>query len=240
MLTLLICESCTNQSIETQFVTTNVNNMSSYPSTQINSPDTPNAQVKKEQIQQIEYYDIKYSIGLIITDDNKRYDYGSPIYIYNQDGSIWYQFTNERVSNEVLEFGNDDLRPFRYQADEILLVFNCVGQDSLYYHVIVNEETKLKKFIRKDSEIFNFITWEEYILKSFAVSFDENKNPLRDKPNGQVINEKISLELPFHPKEIQGNWLKIKWVEKDKKESKFAWIEWKKDSTIIVNIFETA
>ena len=201
-----------------------------------------NAQLYQSNIK-ISEINIENSLGLITLNDNdKFYKDGNIINIYNQNGSLWYKFiyfddTRSKTSKE-----NENFHPFRYDLDDYFLYFNFVGQDSHYYHIVVNEENGLKKYLKKNDPIFKIETWEQYILNCFAVDFNPIDNPLLEKPNGKNIVGDIPMKLTFHPERIKEDWLKVVWYKDDynRKEPKYGWVKWKKDNKIVINLFETA
>lgn len=244
ILVSLVFLACMTQTNENQLFTEQQSQINSVQN--ISQAEIP-AVVKKNKLEeprQVEFYNIENSLGLLITDEEKRYKPGSTITIFNQDGSVWFKFTfPDQTNNEVIKLYKENLRPFRLMPNEYWVVFNCVGQNRDYYKVVVNEDTKLKKFVKKENSFFNFITWEQYILDSFAVKFNWKKNPLRKKINGESFDIEMSRRLTFHTEEIKGEWLKIRWYDtddKEKKQPRFGWIKWKKDNKIIVQIFEVA
>lgn len=203
-------------------------------------------EVKKDEPPEIEYRNISDSLGLIkITDIGFRK--GETVRFYNQDGSLWNEFDvfDENDDGKVYEniMQNKDFRPFRYDTESYHFYFDWAGENKLYYQVVVNEETKLKKFVKKDDPHFKADSWENYVLTCFAVEFDEQKNPLRKEINGQIIKN-LDKSLSFQPKEIRGNWLKVKPFDLNKvndvNNSDFGWIKWKDDNKIVINFFEDA
>lgn len=237
----LIFQACT-RAIESQpqvqpNLTTNVQDVN-------RTNPSPVAGVKKDPVKapQIDLYDIKSSLGLVGTKD-KEYAKDEFIRIYNRDGSLWYEFSpyDEEKARESIE-RNENFRPFRYTTDYNWFYFNCVGQDSRYYHVIVNDETGLKKFVRKDDPILKLGTWEMYILDCFAVGFERENNALRDEPNGRPLTGDIPKHLNFHPEKIKGDWLKVRWHDNDddKEVPRFGWVRWKENGKIVISVYETA
>jgi len=184
-------------------------------------------------------YDISESLGLVRTND-KRYEKGRVIKILNEDGSLWYEMKPELENQTVFE--SDELDPFRFNKDDAFLVMNCVGEDHRYYHVIVNEETKLKKYVKKDDPVFLLDTWQNYILDCFAVDFDQSTNPLLDAPDGSPFSIALGGELTFRPEEIQGDWLKLQIEQGPERQSVegSAWVRWRSDGMMILQLFEIA
>lgn len=230
-----------------------VSNIENQPQAQTNSepaaikedlPETPVAPEPPKDAP-FDYYNIRTSIGLLHFTE-KRVTDDKVIRLYNDDGSLWFAFSlnDEETARQTIE-GNKDLQPFRADMDNsYAFVFNCVGQDRRYYHVVVNEDTGSKKFIRKDDPHFKLGTWEQYILDCFAVDFRASDNPLREEPKGPPITVDASKRPTFHPEKIDGDWLRVRWSEgdDDTKEIKYGWIKWKEKEKeqIIIYFFEMA
>lgn len=243
---LILCACSTkvkdNYTSDITSPTKNVQNVEE--SNNIDAEIIPKTIVQTEQKDvKITEIDIKNSLGLITLDDNEKfYKDGDSINIYNQDGSLWYKFIYFDDKRSITNKENKNFHPFRYDLDDYFLYFNFVGQDNRYYHVVVNEENGLKKYLKKDDPIFKIETWEQYILNCFAIDFNPNNNPLREEPNGKSIFGYIPMSLTFHPESIKEDWLKVRWYkgEHNQQEPKFGWVRWKKDNKIVINLFETA
>jgi hypothetical protein len=179
------------------------------------------------------------SIGVISLNE-KGFGKDKFIHIYNQDGSLWYQFTfYYDDSDGKFEYANENFKPFAFHPDYFVLALRCVDEDENRYEVIVNEETGLKKFVRKDDATLKFETWEQHILQTFAVDFDREQNPLRETPEGKVKNVDLPKETTFHPVEIKGQWLKVRWnsSKETKSNLKSGWVKWKENNNILVELF---
>lgn len=246
----LIFQACATQSIENNIVEkTNsgeIANKIIFVETSNNSSSEHNQEKpekeKKNKVPEIEFRDISNSLGLIeITE--KGFLKNETVHFYNQDGSLWNEFSlfdENKVYENIIQ--NKDFRPFRYDTDSNHFYFDWVGENKFFYKVIINEETKLKKFVKKEDSHFKADSWEKYILNCFAVEFDWEKNPLRKEINGQTLKENLDKSLTFQPEEIRGNWLKVKRLDNsnDEKKSKSGWIKWKDNNKILINFFETA
>lgn len=225
MLVLLVCGEC---SVET-----------------VNNPAEGVIKLNAQKIQQdkrIQESNTESSIGVIRLNE-KGYDKDKFIHIYNQDGSLWYQFSfYYDDSDSKFEYANENFKPYAFHPDYFVLVLKCVGEDSNRYEVIVNEDTGLKRFVRKDDATFKFETWEQHILKAFAVDFDRSGNPLREIPEGQVKTVELPKEVTFHPVEINGEWLKVRWdsPKKSGKNDRFGWVKWKESNKILIELFYTS
>jgi hypothetical protein len=162
------------------------------------------------QVGQTDIDSIKNTKGLIVLDKD-RYGKTDFIRFYNEDGSLWYEFTYYYdESDGKFEYANENFRAFAFHIEYFVLALKCVGEDKNRYEVIVNEETGLKKFVRKDDPTLKFETWEDHILKLFAVGFNREENPLREMPEGKVKTIELPKEVFFHPVEIKGEWLSIR------------------------------
>jgi len=202
------------------------------------SPNKTNSQ-SMQQGEQTQEVALKNSLGVISLNE-KGYGKDEFIHIYNQDGSLWYKFSfYYDDSDGKFEYANENFNPFAFHPDYFVLALKCVGEDENRYEVIVDEETGLKKFVRKDDTILKFETWEKHILKTFAVDFNREQNPLREAPEGQVKTAVLPKEATFHPVEINGEWLKVRWDSSKKagKNGKFGWVKWREDNKILVELF---
>lgn len=179
---------------------------------------------------------IKNTKGLIMLSD--RYGKNEFIRFYNTDGSLWYDFTFYYDDKDgKFEYENDDFAPFAFHPDYFLLALKCTGEDNNRYEVIVNEDTGLKKFLKKDPAL-KFQSWEEHVKGAFAVKFNQVENPLRESPDGKARKD-LPKEVPFHPVEAKGEWLKVRWGESQqpKKDTASGWIKWRDGDQILVELF---
>ena len=183
------------------------------------------------------------TIGVIALDELK---YGKEdfVHFYNEDGSLWYKFTYYYDDSDgEFDYPNDDFIPFAFHVDYFRLALRCVSKDNGRYEVIVNEETGLRKYVKADDPVLKLETWEEHILKTVAVDFNQAKNPVLKAPQGRV--KKVALPgsgAPFHTVhtvEVKGEWLKVKWDTSHGTGSQvprydYGWIRWKKGNKLLV------
>ena len=184
--------------------------------------------------------DIGNTVGLIVL--NKNYGKEDFVHFYNGDGSLWYRFTfYYDESDGKFEYANDDFSPFAFHADYFVLALKCVRKENGRYEVIVNEETGLRKYVKADDPVLKLETWEEHILNVFAVTFNQEENPLLATPQGQA--KKVAVpDAFFHPVEVKGEWLKVKWDTAEgteRKEPRYGsgWIRWKRGESLLVELF---
>lgn len=181
---------------------------------------------------------IKNTIGLIVLSDH--YGKDDFVRLYNADGSLWYEFTYYYDDSDgKFEYANKDFEPFAFHQDYFVLALKCVGADAERYEVVVDEEIGLKKFVKKDDPNFKLETWEEHILKVFAIDFNKQSNPLREKPNGKIKLIDVLEDATFKPVEMKGDWLKVRWngSEDNANKAQFGWVKWKENDVILIELF---
>ena len=176
------------------------------------------------------------SIGLIVL--SERYGRKDFVHIYNGDGSPWYSFSFYYDDRDgKFDYANEGFRPFAFHPDYFLLALKCVKREGGRYEVVVNEETGLRKYVRADDPTLRFETWESHILRVFSITLDLKENPVRNAPHGRVTKAP-TRDGPFHPVEVKGEWLKIKWGPADGgRTAGSGWIRWKRGERLLVELF---
>ena len=149
------------------------------------------------------------------------------IQLYNHDGSIWKTF--EVADN----FSDNEIASYAVKPENRIMVFRVVGRKNNFYLIVVNEEKNIIKCIKPKSPYFNYETWQQHIVKAFSVDFLPKKNPLKEMPYTTAKTLPFDKEQFYHPKEIIGNWLKVK--DDDNKEG---WIKWRnEDGELSITIY---
>ena len=163
---------------------------------------------------------------------------------FNEDGSLWYEFSfYDEDANNQLDPKKVGFEPFSFHADYFVLALRCLRKDARRFEVVVNETTRLTKFIRRHDNNFSFQTWQEHILALFAVGFDPSNNPLRRGPGNHIRTIRLPFnDVTFHPVQIRGDWLKVKWNVSEESASKvrkvgYGWVKWKQNSQLLVELF---
>lgn len=185
------------------------------------------------------------SIGVIILNDKRQGNSKEIVRLFNKDGSLWYSFSFYDDSDIKFDGSNTDFNPFAFHQDNFLLVFKCVGVVGEWYQVIVNENSGLRKFVKKDDPLFTFQKWEDHIINLFAVGVDGSTNPVLSRPeNGERVQ--VPKGVNFYPDRIDGVWLRIRWDESESEEAnntnrkqgmRYGWIRWKDGNNIIIELF---
>lgn len=197
------------------------------------------APTAKRQAQTIS---IKNAIG-VITLNKENYSRKSMIQLFNKDDSLWYEFSfYENEGDRKFDQANAEFRPFAFHPDYFLLVLKCIGTDATRFEVVVNETTRLTKFVRKNDNTLRFETWESHILNLFAVGFNQSKNPLLDAPAKRAKQVRAPKGAIFHPVEIKGEWLRVRWniseeITDASEKIGYGWIKWKEDNNILIEFF---
>jgi hypothetical protein len=171
---------------------------------------------------------------------SEQYSKNDFVRIYNEDGSLWYEYSYYYDDSDgKFEYTNENFKPFSFHPDYFVLAMRCASQDENRFEVIVNEETGLKKFVRKDDRSLKFETWELHIPKAFAVDFERQRNPVRMNPDGKIKTIVSPSKSLFHPVEVNGEWLKIRWISviKEKKIENVGWVKWKENNKILVELY---
>lgn len=197
--------------------------------TETDAPPQDTAQIDKSVI--------KNTKGLIVL--SGRYGKRDYIRFYNEDGTLWYEFTFYYATAGGKFESNEDFLPFAFHPDYFSLALKCVAEDKSRYEVIVNEETGLKKFVKKDDAALKFQSWDDHIKGAFAVKFNQAENPLRESPAGKVKNADLREDVTFHPVQVNGEWLKVRWggSQQPKKDTGSGWVKWRDNDQILVELF---
>ena len=176
--------------------------------------------------------------GVVVLSNN--YHKGDLVRFYNEDGSLWYEFTFYYDDTDgKFEFENENFAPFAFHPDYFVLALKCVGQYRDRYEVIVNERTGLRKFVEKGDPSIRFETWEEHIQKVFAVGFKLEKNPIREVPEGIEKNVSLPEGTTFYPVEVKEKWLKVRWDDPQNqgKNGASGWVKWRDSDRILIELY---
>jgi hypothetical protein len=170
-------------------------------------------------------------LGLLVCEN--VYD---SIIIYNSDSSIFTQVSFKGDdSKEFFEKLNQKVNQFNldsYHPEYSLLIFPSSPKET-WYEIYLKDG--IPKYVQKNSKIFKFYTWQEYLLSNTYLSIDDDilrntNNPFRES------NDSISRIVDFKRKKdeiyfinsisIDGDWLKVV-CEYENNDKKYAWVKWR-------------
>jgi hypothetical protein len=188
------------------------------------------------------------SIGVIVYDKEgpRRNEDKEIIRLFNNDGSLWYEFSfSEDNALSYLKRPNADFAPFRFDPDVFILALKCVGSDANRYEVIVNEESGLRKFVKRNDPVLIFQRWEEHVVRWGTVEFYASTNPPRSKPDVSADIIRVpslpkDYVIRFRPEKIEGDWLRFSWNLSEsganyQNKDEFGWVRWRdKENNLIV------
>lgn len=159
--------------------------------------------------------------------------------VLNPDKSIFTEIATtadkEPSSNELKE--NNILA---YYPDYYIIHFEANDEKDAYFPVKIGNSVK---YIKK-GRYMEYLTWSNYILRSFVVTTD--KNPLRIEPKAtsKIILDLNYSELSFVCNEISGDWVKVSCnaacegcPDGDKMVS--GWIRWRENGKIMLKLYYT-
>ena len=171
------------------------------------------------------------SVGIItLTDKYTRQD---TVKIYNEDGSLWYKFSYfYDDSDGEFDYYNKNFSPLAFHPDYFLLALKVTRIEKNRYEVLVNENTELYKYIKKEDSFLKYESWKDHVLNVYAVDFEAEKNPLRKEPNIQATQIPYISDNFYQPKRIDGNWLQVIW--KEKQDTSSGWIKWKENRQLLI------
>jgi hypothetical protein len=189
------------------------------------------------------------SIGVVIYDKEgpRRNKDKDVIRLFNNDGSLWYEFSYyEDNPLSYLTRPNADFSPFGFDPDIFVLTLKCIKSGADRYEVIVNEESGLREFVRRDDPALKFQRWEEHVVKWGVVDFDVSTNPARSKPDIsadiiRVPTPSKNYVISFHPDKIDGDWLRVRWnlsesgsKYQNQNEDEFGWVRWRSEENSLI------
>lgn len=186
------------------------------------------------------------SKGIIVLTD--KYGEEDTVKIYDKGGPVWYEFSYyDESAFDELESINTDFKPFAFHPDYLLLAMRVVGEDAALYEVVVNEESDLRKFVRKEDENLAFESFSDHILTAIAVDFDQQTNPVRAEPGGEPLAGDFSKVPIFKPSNTEGDWLEVTFQEPSEASANSnvngsanaakGWIRWREGHLLRIALF---
>lgn len=185
--------------------------------------------------------DISNSIGVVTLSEDFD-ETNTQFEILNSDGTVWLNFNvlcQGEYSSESCKKVSEQLNIIQFGIVSPLLKIRCISENDSLYEIVIHEDTPVKKFIRKDERL-TLETWDEYILSSSVLGYENDTNPLKKEINGDSFTESEMASVGIFKKhvEINGDWVKLYWDGKDRANAKegYGWIRWKEGNEIIVKV----
>ena len=174
---------------------------------------------------------IDSSIGVLVAQDYGKKD---TVRFLNDNGSIWYKFTfYYDDSDGKWDYPNADFDPRAFHQDYFLLALDVIEVRGNLYTVVVNEKTGLRKRIKK-ARFLRLLTWDQYVLTAFSVTFNSVDNPVRVLPQPSARAIRFVRGTDYLPEAVQGEWLKLKWGREGAE--KHGWIRWRSGGRLLVTM----
>lgn len=156
--------------------------------------------------------------------------------LYNEDGTLWYGFSVQPKSPDYyfrdpklgfLPFGTTPTTP-------TTIFLRMVGESPNWYEVEINEETHATKFVLKNEPMmWEKSKWSRWLMIINLLKFVGEQPQLRDKPDGQVIEE--SADAKFENVKFlkaDGDWALVEGGVYQKTYQ--GWVRWRKGRDILV------
>jgi hypothetical protein len=137
--------------------------------------------------------------------------------LYNLDNTFWKSFY----------FGDgccgSSIAPYSIKSDYSHLIFRVVGRTNNAYIIVADEAKNIQKLFNPIDTSFNYYTWEELILNTFAVGLYEGDTAtLRSSPSYSAKVLPYDRNLIYTAVEFKDEWLKIR-DENDLE----GWVKWR-------------
>jgi len=172
---------------------------------------------------------------------------GGLIRIYDEDGEVWLTINYYDDKYTAISEPNGLFRPFEFQVGDFALKLRCLEKSENWYKVVVQEESVPKAigYVKVSDPLFEFQTWEAFVLGIYNLTFDQKENPVYERPHheGKMIEFIRRDDLRIVPVELNGEWLRIQWpvgsqaagrVRSKGKEVTTGWIRWKRHEQVLV------
>ena len=208
-------------------------------------PNTTKQLLHKEN-PSYENYSKTLGIGLIIVPEEfELFNDSLLTYRYMK----WNMYSSENSPKPIF--------PKYYKPDYGILHFICLESTSKYHKILINE-SKIK--YSPTTNLYQFITWDKYILQSFGIrrnnQGNHEKEPLRNSSyaKSEIVLIPEGYEM-FCPIEVKGDWVKVKYdcfyneesnlhegepcssfIEKCKNPVT-GWLKWRENNMVLIDIF---
>jgi hypothetical protein len=169
--------------------------------------------------------------------------------LYNKDSSVYALFSLSKnflsINGETIELFDIgekklvrqyDFQPRVFEPEYEIIHFEVVDQSEKFYEVIINRSSDTK-YIEKRSKLFDYLSWNEYLLTSY-INFPKNIQKLKSQPSNDSKEIELDKDLIFRPVEVQGDWIKVVCDNGcgECKEKVSGWVKWKKGNILLIEL----
>lgn len=154
--------------------------------------------------------------------------------IFDADGLLWYELSFFAESPLYFRKNeNVNFKPYHFlkiERSDVLLRTKAVSKN--WYEVVINEETQETKYVLKNDPIVDYVKFEKFILSSVKITFDKEKNPLRDADGDRIKSVEVSDGDVFFPVFIDGDLLQVK--RQVSQGLVRGWVKWRTGRNILI------
>jgi len=180
-------------------------------------------------------------LGLLVCEN--VYD---SIFIYNSDSTVFTRFTYKGDDTKIF-YDNlySKVKQFKlnaYHPDYGLLIFPS-SPFGKWYEIFLTDDTP--KFIPRNTKLFKFYTWQEYLFSGSYVSIDDTRDMNPNNPFHE-LKDTTSAIIDFNRKQdeiyfinavtIENDWVKV-CCEYDNGDKRYGWIKWRILDKFILKFF---
>lgn len=175
----------------------------------------------------------------------KKYKDSHMLTLYNEDGTVWYNFSIAFTAEREKKFWRNRKKGFHPFAEgspvskgpsiHTFIILRLVGKSDNWYKVEINEETQETKYVLKDDPMWTKIGADYWLVSSGKVFLNKDKLMLYDKPNGKVIEKsRDTIHQELRVFKVDGDWIYTETRHKYTGEKISGWIRWQKGRKLLV------
>jgi len=166
----------------------------------------------------------------------------SNLTIYKSDGSVWYRFglLGGEPDNYQDKNKNDRFKPFTSSLISNNVLLRQTAESDNWYEVEVNEDTRETRYILKSDPLWMKTNWETWFTYAGGpIHPAREQAPLRDKPDGNVIEEFASVTYQsYRFLRIEGDWMYVVGTTRVLTYGKYkGWVRWREGRKILVGCY---